>query len=188
MRVFVIRHGESETNEKGYWTGWLDAALTVRGKENAQALVNILSKVHFDKIYSSDLIRAKSTADIAIPGCEYETSPALREVNVGDIAGKPIKEVEIPRDDKGIPLGYHSFGGEARAEFEERIASFMHSLEPLPFENVAIFSHAGWLRGALDFAVGERLPRASIICKNCAIAILEYENQHWKLHSFINPM
>ena len=186
MKVFVIRHGESETNEMGAWTGWLDAALTEKGEEDARSVGKLLSERHFDKIYSSDLARAKSTADIAIPGCEYELSSLLREINVGDIAGKPLTSVKIPRDENGITVGYASFGGESRLEFDERVAGFMHSLETLKYENIAIFSHAGWLRSSLDFVIGERLSRAKICCKNCAVAIFEYEKEIWKLHSWIN--
>ena len=90
MKVWVIRHGESVTNRDGLWTGWYDAALTEKGKQDATLAREYLSKVKFDKIYSSDLQRARNTAEIAIPGCVYETDASLREVNVGDIAGKPL--------------------------------------------------------------------------------------------------
>jgi broad specificity phosphatase PhoE len=48
---------------------WLDVALTEKGKTDAASLSDILHGVSFDKIYSSDLSRARNTADIAIPGC-----------------------------------------------------------------------------------------------------------------------
>ena len=87
MKVFMIRHGESETNRNGLWTGWLDVSLTEKGREEAVQVGKMLSKINFDKIYVSD-------PEIALPTCEYETVSALREVNVGNIAGKPLNSVK----------------------------------------------------------------------------------------------
>ena len=50
MRVYVIRHGESESNRDGVWTGWIDAPLTEKGRVDAAAVGIILSGVSFDKI------------------------------------------------------------------------------------------------------------------------------------------
>ena len=61
MKLYLIRHGESETNKNGLWTGWLDVPLTEQGKEDAASASKIVSSVPFDKIYSSDLSRAIDT-------------------------------------------------------------------------------------------------------------------------------
>ena len=71
MKVYVVRHGESETNKIRHWTGWLDVALTEKGQNDALFARSVLENVHFDKVYTSDLIRAMQTAEIAIPGCCY---------------------------------------------------------------------------------------------------------------------
>ena len=42
MRVYVIRHGESETNKAKKWTGWLDVHLTDKGKDDANKAGNFL--------------------------------------------------------------------------------------------------------------------------------------------------
>jgi broad specificity phosphatase PhoE len=108
MIVYVVRHGESETNKNKTWTGWLDAPLTEKGREEAASIRWILSKTDFEKVYSSDLIRAKNTAEIAIPGCEYESLAELREINVGDLAGKPssavLDENNQPRNKDGYSV------------------------------------------------------------------------------------
>ena len=73
MKVFMVRHGESETNRNGLWTGWLDVSLTEKGREEALQVGKMLSKINFDKIYVSDLSRAKVTAEIALPSCIAES-------------------------------------------------------------------------------------------------------------------
>ena len=186
MKVWMIRHGESETNKNGLWTGWLDAPLTGKGKEEAALAREFLSSVIFDKIYSSDLSRAKSTAEIVIPGCKHETTAMLREINVGNIAGKPLNVI---MDSDNRPMnedGYSRFGGESNDEFCDRMTAFMKILESEECENIAVFSHAGVIRKFLDIVLGIELDRKKICCKNCAIAIFEYNNLNWSLYSWIN--
>ena len=186
MKVWIIRHGESETNKAGLWTGWMDVALTEKGKQDAAMAGEYLKEVSFDKIYASDLQRAKNTAEIAIPGCKYETDPALREVNVGNIAGKPLS---IVREGCTVPKninGYADFGGESFAQMDARVARFMEQLETAEGENIAIFTHAGWVRSSLDFVMGMKMPKKHIRCNNCTIAIYEFTGDFWRLHSWIN--
>ena len=186
MKVFMVRHGESETNRNGLWTGWLDVSLTEKGREEAVQVGKMLSKINFDKIYVSDLSRAKVTAEIALPTCEYETVSALREVNVGNIAGKPLKSVKDSDKEQLSKDGYRIFGGESREEFDSRVRAFIKQLEEQNGENVALFSHAGVLRKALDIVLDTEIPRKNMLCKNCAVAIFEYNNLKWSLHSWIN--
>ena len=145
-----------------------------------------LKKVTFDKIYASDLQRAQNTAQIAIPGCRYEIDSQLREVNVGDIAGKPLR---IVREGCTVPKninGYADFGGESFEQMDARVARFMKQLETAEGENIAIFTHAGWVRSSLDFVMGMKMPKKHIRCNNCTIAIYEYTGDFWRLHSWIN--
>ena len=186
MRVYVIRHGESETNKSHFWTGWLDVALTEKGIEDAKKAGKLLSGVQFDKLYSSDLVRAKRTLENALPGQKYETSTMLREVNVGNIAGKPI--IPFTEEEKALMAikGYAAFDGETKEEFRRRVEGFMKKLEESDDQTVGVFCHAGWQRTFLDLVVGITLPRDRIMCMNCTVSVFEYENGKWMLHSWIN--
>lgn len=184
MRVYIVRHGESETNRAGLWTGWLDAALTEGGEEDARRAGRWLSGVSFDAVYASDLSRAKRTAELALPHFPYTETPALREINVGSLAGKPLTFL-TDEEKKNAAGGYERFGGESREAFCQRIDGFRRGLEGLPYESIAVFSHAGVLRTLVDLTVGVTLSRAKVLCQNCAIAILDFEKE-WRLHSWIN--
>ena len=187
MKLYVIRHGESETNKAHRWTGWLDVSLTEKGKQDALFARSILENVKFDKIYTSDLRRAIQTAEIALPGCGYETTPLIREMNVGNIAGKS-SDALTPEMRRRIPEeGYAHLGGESQEQFGSRIREFMASLEALDCENVAVFSHAGCLKRMLSEVVGTMLPGKNVLCANCTVAIFEYTKGVWRLHSWINP-
>ncbi|MBQ8816149.1 MAG: histidine phosphatase family protein [Lachnospiraceae bacterium] len=186
MRVYVIRHGESETNLDKKWTGWLDVHLTDKGKDDARKAGEFLKQVSFEKIYTSDLCRAVETAEIAIPNCSYERLPLLREINVGTLANKPLSILTEEQRAHAVKWGYEYFGGESKDHFYNRISQVMKMLETLDCETVAMFSHGGWLRGMLDTVVGTRLPGNKVCCNNCTIAIFEYTNEIWRLHSWIN--
>ena len=186
MKAWVIRHGESEANQNGLLTGWLDVPLTEKGREEAALVRRLLAEVRFDKIYSSDLLRAKSTAEIALPGCAYETLPALREINVGSIAGQPLTVVRGNDIRSLTKEGYGAFGGESRAEFRDRVAAFMKTVEGEDHENVAVFAHAGVIRNFLDISLGIVHDRSKICCNNCAVAVFEYRNSNWRLYSWLN--
>ena len=186
MRVYIVRHGESVSNQQAIWTGWADVPLTEKGKEDAKHAGEMLKDLVFDKIYTSDLMRAIQTAEIAIPNCQYEVTPLAREINVGKLEGQPFSVVAGEISAIVANEGFQMFGGESRADVSKRIQTFMGILEASNYENVAVFAHGGWLRGFLDAVMGIPMPRKKIRCNNCMVAIFEYEKSAWRLHSWIN--
>ena len=61
-KIYIVRHGQSVGNLTRTILGHTDLDLTDLGREQAQACARFLSEIRFDKIYSSDLLRALSTA------------------------------------------------------------------------------------------------------------------------------
>lgn len=186
MKVYVIRHGESETNEKGLWTGCADVRLTERGKKQAQKAGELLKNITFDKIYTSDLIRAKETAENAISGCDYEISELIREFNVGNLTKMPYSDVTDEQRAIISKAGFAVFGGESSAEMESRVSKFMKALEKENYKNVAVFTHNGWLRAFINIVLNTTVPRANLCCKNCTIVTFEYSEGIWKLYGLTN--
>ena len=186
MKLYLIRHGESETNLAGHYTGWSQVNLTEKGVRDAEGIRPILSGIKFDKIYSSDLIRAMTTAETAIPGCTYETTHLLREVNVGNLALKPFP----PKDDPRRALmvnGFADFGGESYAELRERVVEFLEMAKTLDCDTVAAFTHAGFLRTTLSTLFSANVNTTNFVCSNCCIVILELKDGRWMLSGLINP-
>lgn len=188
MLVYLVRHGESVTNVSRIWTGWGDVKLTEKGKKDAKLAKAYLKNISFDKVFSSDLARAMQTAKIVLPGYAIEKKKDLREINVGWLSGRPYDCLSTEERSQTAQIGFAQYGGESREEMNRRISDFMKELESLDCEKVAMFSHAGWLRGMLDIVTGIKQPRNKIQCNNCAISIYEYEKGTWKLLSWINPM
>lgn len=187
MIVYIVRHGESENNARKVWTGWMDVALTKKGRADARLARKYLKKVSFDKVYSSDLKRAVETAKVALPRCRYETSALLREINVGDLAGKPLPEIDEEKRAIIKKSGYETFNGESQESFNARVAEFKKILENDKANAVAVFCHAGWLKNFLYSVLGAKVNGSQILCDNCTIGVFEYKDSKWKLLNWISP-
>lgn len=179
MKIYFMRHGESENNLNGRMTGWMDAPLTERGVEQARAASEKLRGIAFDKVFSSDLVRARLTCETVLPECEYTVDERLREINVGCFAGMTNAEI---KEEFGDVLhdcystgDYSRFGGETRDEFWGRIRSFLADLEDKPYENVAVFAHAGLIRGVFNMLFGTACG-GKIANPNCLVAVFELKD------------
>jgi len=91
--LVLVRHGTSEYNEKGLWTGWDDPELNEKGKEDAKAAGETLTDIHFDQAFTSDLLRHKQTLTIILDAIKQPNVPtiesnALKERDYGDYTAK----------------------------------------------------------------------------------------------------
>ena len=190
MKLYVVRHGESENNEKKCWTGWQDPRLTEKGRQDAERAGRVLSGIPFDRVISSDLCRAVETAEIVVPGCTPETTALLREIDVGSLGGQPLSLPTDPVARKKLSTeGYADYGGESREALRARAREFLALMEKQEnAEHVAAFCHAGFLRAVLDEVLTVKLSGKHIRCYNCAIGIFEYTDGVWALSSWINPL
>src|SRR3989344_2019069 len=91
--IYVVRHGETETNVKGILQGYESSSLTQRGIEQARELSEKFKIVKFDAVYSSDLERAQKTAEIITQEDDLpiKTNNQLRERNFGRYEGTERK-------------------------------------------------------------------------------------------------
>lgn len=94
--LFIARHGETEWNVEHRLQGQKDSPLTENGLKQAEVLAQSLKNIYFDAVFSSDLLRAKRTAEIAAleRKLAVETTALLREHNYDAYEGKKIDEVK----------------------------------------------------------------------------------------------
>ncbi len=96
MRLFIVRHGETNWNREGRFQGQQDTDLTEHGLAQTEALADFLRNRRFDAVVSSPLKRARVTAEkiASTTGCKtFETVTALTEINHGDWEGLLSGEV-----------------------------------------------------------------------------------------------
>ena len=91
--LHVVRHGESEWNALGKWTGTTDVHLTDKGRKDARLMGGVLADTPIDKIYVSEQIRTHQTADEMLSVMRqsqdhYVISGAINERDYGVYTGK----------------------------------------------------------------------------------------------------
>lgn len=151
MKIDFVRHGESENNGKGLIAGHLDAPLTDKGREQAEAIAKNLPH-GYSLIYSSDLIRCKQTAEIINKNFNVPIvyDARLRERHFGSLEGKSwadISEGEVIKwkDIKEQKYDYRQYGGESVEDVEKRVLSFIDDIKAKK-EQVLVVTSAGIVR------------------------------------------
>ncbi len=82
MRLWLIRHGETQANVDGLYSGHAPTPLTARGIEQAQNLHTLLHDVSFDLVLCSELERAQHTARLVLSDRQHPVHiiPELNEI------------------------------------------------------------------------------------------------------------
>jgi broad specificity phosphatase PhoE len=185
MRLYLIRHGQTEANFNKTHSGWGDVKLTETGRDQAERTGSIIKDISFDKVYCSDLSRAMDTRKIALPDGDAELCPLIREVNVGSLARRPVVDCIAEYGDEYIQnkknFNFKPYGGENYDEFCARIREFLSMLEKLNYEKVAAFCHGGFIHHTLDVVTGIRNDKSFFACDNCGVTVLEYNGERWRV-------
>lgn len=123
-KVIYFVHGTTNDNINGKCSGWKQAELSDLGKERAIKLGQIKKNTHIDIIFTSDLVRAIDSANLAFPSVKHIQDIRLRECNYGDLDGKD-KSLVIYEEhiDKPFP------NGESLKDVEKRVKDFIQFLK-----------------------------------------------------------
>jgi broad specificity phosphatase PhoE len=158
-----IRHGESTANAAGVLSGWEDVALTSEGERQARLAGAALMGAPIHRVLSSDLQRARRTAELLLeaarsPTLEPERDPpvlilsALRERRMGEYQGQPIAVLRGDgRLDAMLSWDGRPPGGESHADLARRALPLLAALPEVPL--TLLVAHGGMNRvllGLLD--------------------------------------
>jgi broad specificity phosphatase PhoE len=89
---YLVRHGETDWNVQRRLQGHSDIALNSLGEQQAQSLRERMKNIHIDRVISSDLIRARRTAELGLSSL-VTTTEDLREVHLGAAEGQTRDEL-----------------------------------------------------------------------------------------------
>ena len=158
--IYLIRHGQSESNLAGLLVGRSNPPLTDLGRTQAAALRPLLTGVV--EVWTSPLQRARETAAVALPDVPATVHAAFIEVDYGSLDGTPLAALtkdqwEEMEGDHERPFG----GGESLAEVDRRVHPVLESLRTDatsllhdPDRHLAIVSHVSPVKSALVWAMG----------------------------------
>jgi probable phosphoglycerate mutase len=185
-RLILVRHGQSEANEKKIGAGQLDYPLTELGHRQAERTAAYLAEHEtIDCVYSSDLSRAVDTARPLAErlGLSIHTDPALREINSGLFAGLLFSErnERFPEEVARLRADFSHMQypeGEYVPEVYDRVVGCISRIaEAHPDECVLIASHGGTIRVFHAFSEGFSREEAGNVPtgENASISVFEWE-------------
>jgi broad specificity phosphatase PhoE len=163
MRLLVARHGLTQHNLEARFTGQFDAPLSALGGRQADALAARLAEMRFDAIVSSDLVRARVTAERIARriGQQVIIDPDLREISMGAWEGKSLGDVMREWPDllervETDPTGEASAPqGESWARFSVRVVGALARWRAAYPQGKALWvTHGGVVSALLLHALG----------------------------------
>lgn len=153
MRLWLIRHGETQANVDGLYSGHAPTPLTARGIEQAQNLHTLLDDVSFDLVLCSELERAQHTARLVLSDRQLPVHiiPELNEMFFGDWEMRHHRDL-MQEDAENYSAWCNDWqhaiptNGEGFQAFSQRVERFIARLsEYQHYQNILIVSHQGVL-------------------------------------------
>ena len=185
MKIYFIRHGETQWNKEKRLQGRSDIPLNEYGKELALITAKAMKEIPFDIIYSSPLIRAKETAQILDFGRNLPIleDDRLVEMSFGEGEGESLPMIHTHPELKLYnfihnPASYTPpEGGESFEQVYKRCKSFVEDII-LPAEKqydcMLIVAHGALIRGMIH-CINHRPTKDFWIVthKNCSVTIAD---------------
>lgn len=189
--IYLIRHGESQANEKDLFIGHTDLSLTDLGYRQAQVTADYLKDIHADAIYSSDLQRAYHTA---LATAEPRNMPVykdsgLREIFAGEWEYTPFSVLQETRKqtyDIWLKDIAHARcdGGESVPEVGIRVVETVKKLAQKHKDSVIfIFTHATPVRTFALYAMGKSPDELDVLPwpSNASVTKAAFDGERFRL-------
>lgn len=153
MRLWLIRHGETQANIDGLYSGHAPTPLTARGIEQAQNLHTLLHGVSFDLVLCSELERAQHTARLVLSDRQLPVQiiPELNEMFFGDWEMRHHRDL-MQEDAENYSAWCNDWqhaiptNGEGFQAFSQRVERFIARLSEFQhYQNILVVSHQGVL-------------------------------------------
>ena len=157
MRLWLVRHGETDANVAGLYSGHAPTSLTQRGITQAETLAALLHNVPFDHVLSSELERARHTTQLVLAGRDVplRIMPELNEMFFGDWEMRHHREL-AREDAENYALWCNDWqnatptNGEGFQAFSQRVERFIAQLADYKnSQNLLVVSHQGVLSGLI---------------------------------------
>ncbi len=185
MKLYIVRHGETEWNTVKKLQGWQNSDLTKKGIRGAKLLRNRLEDVKFDFIYSSPLSRAMETAEYIKKNDEkLIVLEEVKEMGFGEWEGLEKEKLETSYSQEyynfwNKPHLYKTSGGESFEDLYKRIERGLNKIIKNGGENVLLVSHGVVIKAIQTIAKGHSLEEfwTPPFLENTSLTLLELEDE-----------
>ena len=183
VTLIIVRHGETVWNHEMRFQGHGDSPLTALGRRQAHAVGQRLQRMRIDTLISSDLGRARETADIVAgyTGHDIQLEARLRERHYGVLEGLNAREIHADHPEVYRQLitedpDFEIPGGEShRQHFEKNSRVIEKWTGEAPGTTAALVAHGGVLENIFRLVTGLALDRPrSVLPANASLSIIQY--------------
>ena len=191
MKIYLMRHGETDYNKAGLIQGTLDIPLNDNGLELARLTQAGFKQegLTFDLCYCSPLIRAKQSAEILLEGTNTPVifDKRICEMNFAEGEGVLLKDISVKPELSNIDALFHNPNAYCATEHGEsyealfaRVEDFLeHEIYPKEdsHKQILICCHGGIIRAFLAFM--KKLDLSQFWNNhqpNCSVNIIEIKN------------
>ena len=146
MKLYLIRHGMTDANEKRLYCGQTDVPLNASGINSLSELKKTLNYPKADLYISSDLTRAIETMRILYDREPDVTYAEFRELDLGEFEMKShdeLKDLEVYQRWIEATEAVTCPGGESKPEFDGRVLSGLGKLKELNIDSAVVICHGG---------------------------------------------
>ncbi len=191
LKLYVIRHAETEWNVQQRMQGWKDSPLTEKGKKQAALLHDRFRTVPFTAAYCSPSDRTKETAQIVLGQRHVPIyfDERLREIYLGDWEGKTIAEIAQSDEQNHYhfyhdPDAYKPIIGETFFNVQRRaVATIQHIAENHSEGHILIVTHGMVIRTLLVYWKQQTLAE---LWKNSrvygtSVTIVSFDGEKWDM-------
>lgn len=193
LKIYIVRHGQTEFNVQKRLQGRMDSPLTEKGRENASALGLHLFDIDFELVLASPSKRAQTTAELICRGRDIgiQTENDMREINLSHWEGKLNEELiaEYPEESDifwNKPHLYKPVEGDSYYDVQERAVNVIKRLaEQYESGNILIVTHTVVIKAIVAYFKGstmDKLWEPPYILDTC-ISILEADGDRIKVVS-----
>ena len=185
MLIYIIRHGETDSNVNKITNGWMDEGLNENGVKLAHLSGDGMKGIHFDGCITSPLIRAMDTVNIVLQdsgnkGVKVETDDRLKEINFGINNGLSYHSGNLPEEEIGKffsdPFEFPGYdGGERIEDVCRRTQEFLKELCARDDgKTYLVGTHGCAMRAMLNFLYEDPADFwQGQVPYNCAVNIIE---------------
>ncbi|EGK08426.1 phosphoglycerate mutase [Desmospora sp. 8437] len=196
MILVWLRHGETRFNREQRYCGWSDPPLNRVGREQAEQAAEALSGLRVQRIWTSDLLRCRQTAEPfpkRFPGVEVEPTSHLRELSFGEWEGWTYDEIRSRAPERlhrwlSDPHRVSPPGGETLSGMESRLQRWLDQTtrELVPGDVGMAVSHGGPIRWFISRHIeGEPGMFWDRSIPHGGILAAEWEQKKWRELSII---
>jgi alpha-ribazole phosphatase len=162
VRLLLVRHGETDWNRQRRYQGQSDVPLNETGREQAAAAGRRLARQQISHLVSSDLRRARQTAEVIAARCQLEVrhDSRLREMSFGAWEGLTHDQIQARWPGARTawfadPVHTAPPEGETLAQVSERVQAVLKEIARAQGgQTVVLVAHGGVLRTLICLAVG----------------------------------